>query len=679
MTRKYLKISVFIAVLLFGGFDFSIQTNAEHSQHVFPKRANYYLTLNLRSEDIPALARWDLLVLNIEQQALHPELLRELRRLNPRIILLANIAAADFPGHMEDVPTVLPVRYRIWREGLERGAREGWFVHRANGERVRRLNWPNNELLLNITDDCPAVNGEIWRSFLARFIAAEVIGTGLWDGIFFDNTWDNVSSFVGGDVDFNRDGAADSDLDQKWRSGLTALFAETRRLAGRDLVIVGNNDTTAYGAELNGMMVENFGSDWVLHMNRYHFNNTTRRAPLLNIVNANTDNQGDERDYQAMRFGLASALMEDGYYSFDFGDRDHGQLWWYDEYSADLGRSLGTPSSSNEIYPYAPDAWRRPFEHGMVVLNGTTADQVVPLGAEYEKIHGRQDRTVNDGAIVDEVEVGPRDGQILLNTIKTLPDVVYTNGHFVRFLRPSGERPRHGLFLFDDAVAGGAQIAYTDLNGDGRRDDLVAYRGRLSVFRDDGQSFFSIYPFSVSYQREFSFGLADMNGDGQRDIVVAPESGVGAVQMYNYGGEQVLANWFPFGKKFSGGIALAVGDVDRAPGREFILSPRRGPAVITIYDQARRRVGGFSAAGKQWRGTVSLASGDLDGDGQEEIIVGLRGGPSSIIKIFRSSGKQIGPELRVPASAGSVLDLGVADVDFDGRPEIVAMTSDAGL
>ncbi len=47
------------------------------------------------------------------------------------------------------------------------------------------------------------------------------------------------------------------------------------------------------------------------------------------------------RDYYPyMRFGLAFTLMNDGYFSHELGDTDHGQDWWYDELDHKLGTRL---------------------------------------------------------------------------------------------------------------------------------------------------------------------------------------------------------------------------------------------------------------------------------------------------------------------------------------------------
>ena len=45
--------------------------------------------------------------------------------------------------------------------------------------------------------------------------------------------------------------------------------------------------------------------------------------------------------YPNMRFGLANALMNDGFSAYDLGDTGASVDWWYDEYNFNLGAPLG--------------------------------------------------------------------------------------------------------------------------------------------------------------------------------------------------------------------------------------------------------------------------------------------------------------------------------------------------
>ncbi len=68
-------------------------------------------------------------------------------------------------------------------------------------------------------------------SFLPRFIHDEVMSSGLWDGVFLDNTFDGISHFSKSPVDLDRNGVADvpSVADAAWRDGMSrscGMFAQ---------------------------------------------------------------------------------------------------------------------------------------------------------------------------------------------------------------------------------------------------------------------------------------------------------------------------------------------------------------------------------------------------------------------------------------------------------------------
>jgi hypothetical protein len=114
-----------------------------------------------------------------------------------------------------------------------------------------------------------------------------------------------------------------------------------------------------------------------------------------------------------MRYGLASCLMDNGYYMFSSLAKDHEAQIWFDEFDIDLGRAIDPPQS---------DAWRsgvymRRFEFGMALVNpkgnGTRTVQI-PEG--YQRFSGTQDPATNNGQPVDSVTLRERDGLILVNT-----------------------------------------------------------------------------------------------------------------------------------------------------------------------------------------------------------------------------------------------------------------------
>jgi len=115
-----------------------------------------------------------------------------------------------------------------------------------------------------------------------------------------------------------------------------------------------------------------------------------------------------------MRFGLATALMSDGYFSYDLHTRWRGQRWWYPEYDAPLGWPKGPAQKQ-------PDGtWAREFDGGTVVVNPTPLDVRITT-------HGRR-LDVSSGKVAREFLIPAQDGRLLLYTREalregTLPEV----------------------------------------------------------------------------------------------------------------------------------------------------------------------------------------------------------------------------------------------------------------
>lgn len=647
-----------VCVFCFGVTLVSAQPN-------FPLKANFYLKWELSESQARELSKWDLLILDMEIQANRPDLLKKIKQWNSDIILLAYITPQEIKKDAASSSSVM-------RRKFAAGISNAWYLKNSQGA---ELNWWPGTTLLNVTDSAPIVNGLRFNQYLSQFMVSEVLSTGLWDGVFYDNTWDSITHFVGSDIDLDNNGIADSDLDAAWQTGMKKIYNTTRSLSGGYLV-VGNGTTRAYTAELNGKLMENFNpSFWEPIMNTYKSNFQGVISPRVNIINANTSNTGKLNDYKKMRFGLTSALLEDGYYSFDYGDQDHGQLWWYDEYDVDLGRPAGLAVSQSNNQTYKPDVWQRDFEHGTVVVNSANDERTIDLGGDYEKLRGKQDASVNDGSIVSEINIAGKDGQLLLKTFAAINDVVFRNGDFVRFLRPDGSRARNGFFVFESGYEGGVQLARVDLDGNGSRDLLTASQGKLEAWRDDGLLLLRVYPYTADYSGSLRVAIGDFDGDGKRmEVVTAPANGSAQpIKIYHYDGSVMVENLLPLGDKYRGGLSVALGQDSSGSGRLVVGSGQGKEPKIFIYDIQMKLKKTWLAFERKFLGGVNVATGNVDGKPGDEVIVGAGKGKGPIIKIFDFNGKQLYKDFRAYTTVSkSGIEVLVADVDFDGRAEIIA-------
>jgi hypothetical protein len=121
-------------------------------------------------------------------------------------------------------------------------------------------------------------------------------------------------------------------------------------------------------------------------------------------------------NYQRMRFSLASALLGNGYYSYEINTNGHGSLglMWFDEYdNAGKGKGyLGYPKG--QYQKLSNGVYTREFDNGRVLVNPQAKAITVKLDQKYVKIKGKQAPSINDGKTTDTVRLNGFDGLILL-------------------------------------------------------------------------------------------------------------------------------------------------------------------------------------------------------------------------------------------------------------------------
>lgn len=634
--------------------------------HTYPKLANYYLSWEIPTADIATLAKWDVVILDMEVQHRQPEVLRQLRQTNPDIILIAYITSQEIIRTVDE-------RSSVMRSRLAARITPDMYLLDSRGA---RLSWWPGTYLLNVTDRSS------WVDTLLTFVDDTIMSTGYWDGIFYDNMWDNITYFVGTDVDIDRDGRVDADANTAWKQGMERLYAETAKRFP-DAIILANGTSGAYNGLLHGKMLENMsgGTAWQPTMLRYLSNDTAAKRPSVQIINANTANRGNALAYQTMRFGLTSSLLGNGYYSFDYGDQNHGQVWWYDEYDIDLGSAIQSATSPTGASGFAPGVWRRDFDRGVSLVNSDTRPLTVSLGGEFEALTGRQDPLANNGAIVSQVTLPAQDGRILLKTTETLEDVIFTNGDFVRFFRADGTRVRNGYFVFDDSERGGTQIGRIDMNGNGMAETILVTGPKIEIYRDDGVLYMKAYPYTANYTGTIRIAVGDLDNNGYAEVFVAPGPGhTLPIKVYARHGTQIKQDWYPFGAGYSGGYSLAVGALSGPFRSNLVIGAGVGSRpYVNIFDWQYDKVDDWFAYETTFTGGVFVATGDIDGDGADEIITGPGAGKGPVIRTFEADGTVIDEFTAYTTFLTEGIDVRSTDVDFDGVDDIIGLSSGVGL
>jgi hypothetical protein len=231
----------------------------------------------------------------------------------------------------------------------------------------------------------------------------------LYDGIFWDLLYDSIS-WLGNDIDSNLDGRPDDPaaLDAAYRAGVEDYLVQVRARLPR-AILVGNEASSDYAAWINGRLFEWQLSEllngteeltWDSVLAAYRDWAGRGCSPHMTFIQSAPEPFYTEKfpfqhvdemprammeeaaaSYQRMRFGLTSALMGDGLFSFDLGPVEHGQPWWYDEFGAP---AVQHPTPRGEAATLPPRGYLgQPIGLPRLLIDGLrTPDQVRNSGFE---------------------------------------------------------------------------------------------------------------------------------------------------------------------------------------------------------------------------------------------------------------------------------------------------------
>lgn len=590
------KLAVF---LLLAVCFFPSLTRAAGSRPGAPRLVNYYLPWQLSEGELAELARWDVLILDMENQVTNPDKLRKLRTLNPSIKLIAYVTSQEI--RYDALSGTSEMRRR-----LASGIKFEWYLLDTSGNRISF--WKDTSML-NMSSLSPVVNGKTWSTHLANFVHQEIASSGLWDGIFYDNAWQDVDWLAKNNkitVDANRDGQLDPDANSAWQQGYERLFTETRRLVPQSFWILANTGPghARYNALVDGIMIESFPEfDWAYTMQVAAQKKKIAGRPAL-IFNSNTHNTGVFSSWSQMRYGLTSALLLDAYFSFDNGAHDHAARWWYDEYTTSLGDPLGAAYNTKGHTVFNRSAvWRRDFTGGSVLVNPTDSVQTVNLGAVYYALGGSQDTRVNHGGAVRSVTIQPRDGVILLKKTVLPEQSVFMSGSY---LQPVGATTP-GVFAADPSVPAGAYVYSGDVEGRGTEQKIVLTKNKLEVWSKDGTVLFSDLPLGAQGSFSYTLAVATPVPGQPLSYAVAQKSGGGAIVVYR--GIQKVHTIYPLGTTYRGGLSIALADTNGNGNPELIVGVRgkKGGEVLIYNEQNDRFVGRFTPYSAKEADGVSVA------------------------------------------------------------------------
>jgi len=258
--NKRLKIicKILIIIFLFSiypAFVFGLEGRVEEGKN--PRLANYFLKWTISEDEASELAKWDLLVLDMEVGMNTPEMIRKIRNINPNILIVAYITSQEIRRDSCDNS------HARLRCSLYKKIEEDWYLHDSDGRRLSF--WPGTDML-NLSDKAPERKGRQFSEELSNFAYERLILSGLWDGIYYDNIWSDIGWLNGGVIDIDNDGRNDSErkINKAWLGGVKDLLKRTRDLSGYDKLIIANGlPNREFQKYINGNMFESFPAPWI--------------------------------------------------------------------------------------------------------------------------------------------------------------------------------------------------------------------------------------------------------------------------------------------------------------------------------------------------------------------------------------------------------------------------------
>ncbi|HET9646247.1 MAG TPA: putative glycoside hydrolase [Burkholderiaceae bacterium] len=330
-----------------------------------------------------------------------------LKTLNPQIKIAHYVAHNELPCIVDANSYYAPL--------FQEASNAGWWLYTAAGSKAQ---WTQlyHACDLNITRWAPRnAKGQSWVQFKAAYDYVTLLKDAPSIDYVFD---DNVMYRPRMDADWKRIGTdqpgSDDEVAAAMRQGQAAYWTALRALKP-DLKIIGNADNDLsfpeHAQQLDGAMQEAaIGASWSLEtwagweaamtMYRGQLRNSRSKDVVFEV-------RAQPNQPQMRRYGLASALLDDGYFMV-------GETYpprWFDDYDVPIGTPVQAPPDS----PAEDGIYLRRYSNGVVLVNPSkTSSGTIDIGPGYRRYVSEDQPEIYNGASERYVTLGPREGRMMI-------------------------------------------------------------------------------------------------------------------------------------------------------------------------------------------------------------------------------------------------------------------------
>ncbi len=200
-----------------------------------------------------------------------------------------------------------------------------------------------------------------------------------------------------------------------------------------------------------------------------------------------------------------------------------------------------------------------------------------------------------------------------------------------------------------------------------------------------GQVKFGFFAYDAHFTGGVRVAVGDVNGDGFPDVICAAGPG-GGPNISVFDGRTglplagPLGSFFAFDPRFTGGLYVAAGDVNGDGFADIVCGADAGggPNVTVFSGKDGTRLLSFFPFDVHFAGGVRVAAGDVNGDGNADIIAAAGPGGGPQVRVFTGDATPLGSFFAFDPLFAGGLYVAAGDANGDGRADVVVAAGPGG-
>ena len=234
---------------------------------------------------------------------------------------------------------------------------------------------------------------------------------------------------------------------------------------------------------------------------------------------------------------------------------------------------------------------------------------------------------------------------------------------------------------------GSIKVVSGDFDGDGVA-EIIAGAGfgggpAIAILNSQtGEVMETFFAFDPAFTGGVFVAVQDVNGDGILDIIAsAGPGGRPEVRIFDGNGLTVLRSFFAYDQSFTGGVSVASIDFNNDGILDLVTGagPGGGPHVKVFDGATNAIISQWFAYPASFTGGVYVAAGDIGNDGNIEVVTGAGLGGAPVVAVWDPyTGALLAQFMAYPESFTGGVRVGINDGNSDGIADILTGAGPGG-